>query len=125
MFRNSLRRCAASARSAATASLLVQTRTLPIAGRRIASIPSPIAPLNRIASIARAYSSESPAVEETPVAEQSNAEATSNADRGTLFRDLRGVHHNLLATITNTMGYDYMTPVQAKTIEPALKGTDM
>jgi ATP-dependent RNA helicase MSS116 len=121
MFRNSLRRCAASARSAATASLISQTRTLPIASRRIASIPSSIVPLNRIASIARAYSSEAPAEQEGTSAP---AEA-ARPDEVTKFADLKGVHRNLLIPITGDLGYAEMTPVQAKTIQPALKGTDM
>ncbi|KAH6895495.1 P-loop containing nucleoside triphosphate hydrolase protein [Thelonectria olida] len=121
MFRNSLRRCTASARSAASASLISQTRTLPIASRRIASIPSSITPLNRIASIARAYSSEAPAAQE----ETSATARTTSPDETVKFTDLDGIHPNILRAITHELNYDEMTPVQAKTIQPALKGTDI
>jgi len=94
---------------------------LPIASRRIASIPSSIVPLNRIASIARAYSSEAPAEQEGTSAP---AEA-ARPDEVTKFADLKGVHRNLLIPITGDLGYAEMTPVQAKTIQPALKGTDI
>jgi ATP-dependent RNA helicase MSS116 len=45
----------------------------------------------------------------------------------TLFKDLKNinVNPNLLEAITKDMRYERMTPVQAKTINPALKGTDM
>lgn len=119
MFRNSLRRCANQARATATASLLSQTRTtLPIARRQIVPVLSTLSPLNRIASISRAYSSEaSAAQDEAPVAAPTDAVPK--------FADLEGVHPNLITAITEGMSYDNMTPVQAKTITPALKGTDM
>ncbi|KAH6996248.1 P-loop containing nucleoside triphosphate hydrolase protein [Ilyonectria sp. MPI-CAGE-AT-0026] len=119
MFRNSLRRCANQARATATASLLSQTRTtLPIARRQIVPVLSTLSPLNRIASISRAYSSEAPAAQdEAPVAAPTDAVPK--------FADLEGVHPNLITAITEGMSYDNMTPVQAKTITPALKGTDI
>ncbi|CAM1511438.1 Fc.00g089510.m01.CDS01 [Cosmosporella sp. VM-42] len=122
MFRQSLRRCANQAKSAASASLLIQSRsTLPITRRHIVpSLSSRIAPLRSIASISRAYSTEATA--EAP-------EVTSAAPSEELLRfdDLErlGVHPNLLRAITHGMNYDTMTPVQAKTINPALKGTDI
>ncbi|KAK7431471.1 hypothetical protein QQZ08_001961 [Neonectria magnoliae] len=123
MFRNSLRRCANQARSAATASILSQTRTIvPAARRQIVPVLSIIAPLNRLSFISRAYSSDSTA-ERT---ENSVAEAPAPpAEDVTLFAQLDGVHPNLIESITRGMGYDAMTPVQAKTITPALKGTDI
>ncbi|KAH7160793.1 P-loop containing nucleoside triphosphate hydrolase protein [Dactylonectria macrodidyma] len=119
MFRNSLRRCANQARATATASLLSQTRTtLPISRRQLVPVLTTISPLNRIASISRAYSSEAPAAEnETPV--------VTTTEEATKFSHLEGVHPNLVEAITRGMGYDDMTPVQAKTINPALKGTDI
>jgi len=44
-----------------------------------------------------------------------------------LFGDLStlGVHQSLIDAITLDMKYERMTPVQAKTINPALKGTDI
>jgi len=115
MFRNSLRRCANQASATATASLLSRTRTtLPIARRQLVPVLSTISPLNRIASIYRAYSSEAPAAaNEAPVA--------TPTEEAAKFTELEGVHPNLVDAITKGMGYNDMTPVQAKTINPALK----
>jgi ATP-dependent RNA helicase MSS116 len=54
-------------------------------------------------------------------------ESAEAEDGITKFRDLEsiGVHPNLLNAITEGMGYDTMSPVQAKTIPTALKGTDI
>ncbi|KAI5463344.1 P-loop containing nucleoside triphosphate hydrolase protein [Mariannaea sp. PMI_226] len=126
MFRNSLRRCASSARSATSATILSQTRsTLPIVNRRIAPVLSSIKPLGRIASI-RAYSSEVSEATANQV-EESAADTPAAAPKNETakFSDLEGVHPNLLSGITSGFGYDSMTPVQAKTIKPALKGTDI
>ncbi|KAF4437412.1 putative dead-box protein precursor CYT-19 [Fusarium austroafricanum] len=119
MFRSGLRRCATQARTAATAALLSQTRAaLPIARRQILTNHSSIAAINRIASFTRAYSSEA-------VAENNEVAVSANAEPPIRFADLEGVHPNLLRAITDDMTYDTMTPVQAKTIKPALKGTDI
>jgi ATP-dependent RNA helicase MSS116, mitochondrial len=113
MFRQSLRRCAGRV---ATASIV--PRATPVL-RRFAA-PTAIRPVfsNRLAHLAsRAYSTES----EAPVAQQDEAPETNDT-----FESLEGlVHPNLLKAITEGMGYDTMTPVQAKTIRPSLNGTDM
>ncbi|KAK2932223.1 Helicase superfamily 1/2, ATP-binding domain [Fusarium oxysporum f. sp. vasinfectum] len=119
MFRSSLRRCATQARSAATAALLTQTRTaLPAVRRQVLTSQSSIAAISRIASITRAYSTEA-------VAEQNESAPSVEAEPQVRFADLQGIHPNLLKPIINDMKYDTMTPVQAKTIQPALKGTDI
>lgn len=117
MFRSSLRRCATQARTATTAALLSQTRSaLPIARRQALTTRLPIASINKISSF-RTYSSEA-------TAEQTQA-ASEDVEPEVRFADLEGVDPSLIRTITQNMGYDVMTPVQAKTIKPALKGTDM
>ncbi|KAF9775606.1 hypothetical protein IL306_006273 [Fusarium sp. DS 682] len=119
MFRSSLRRCATQARSAATAALLTQTRAaLPTVRRQVLTNQSSIAAISRITSFTRAYSSEA-------VAEQNETSASADAESVVRFGELEGIHPNLLKTIIDDMKYDTMTPVQAKTIKPALKGTDI
>lgn len=78
-----------------------------------------VAPLRSLPSIIKSYSTEAEAA-----AEQTRTESNGQA---TDFEDLRslGVHDNILRSITRDMGYKTMTPVQAKTINPALKGTDI
>ncbi|KAK5998507.1 ATP-dependent RNA helicase cyt-19 [Cladobotryum mycophilum] len=122
MFRQGLRRCGGLARIAPSSSMLLVSRSgLPVARQGVASLSRPIAPLKNIANFVRLYSREADAVrEETPVVENAPTEVLS-------FRDLEklGVHPNLVNAITEGMGYATMTPVQAKTINPALKGTDI
>lgn len=74
-------------------------------------------PLRSLPSVIKSYSTES-------AAEQTQSSSTVEI---TDFEDLHaiGVHPNILNAITRDMGYKTMTPVQAKTINPALKGTDM
>lgn len=117
MFRNSLRRCANQARTAASASLLSQCRTVVPVARRQISPAKTIAPISKLASFARLYSTEAAVEDASPDA--------STPTEITRFDDLQGIEPNLLKTITQGMGYETMTPVQAKTIGPALKGTDM
>lgn len=80
-----------------------------------------VTPWKSLTQVARMYSNEATA--------DATAEAAENVqlDSETLgFQDLENsIHPNLLRAITSDMGYDAMTPVQAKTIQPALKGTDM
>ncbi|KOS17784.1 ATP-dependent RNA helicase mss116 [Escovopsis weberi] len=120
MFRQGLRRCGALARIAPTSSLFVSRSGLPAARQAAASLSRPIAPLKNLARLDRSYSKEAAAERE----EASLAGATGDIVN---FADLEklGVHPNLLNAITKGMGYDAMTPVQAKTIAPALKGTDI
>lgn len=123
MFRSSLRRCATQARSAATAALFTQTRTaLPAVRRQVLTGHSSIAAISRIASITRAYSTEAAAEQNE---NESESTPSAEAEPEVRFADLQGIHPNLLKPIIDDMKYDTMTPVQAKTIQPALKGTDI
>lgn len=111
---------------------LVRQRPLVAIARHCAS-PSTrsITPLNSIASISRLYNTEAAATEQTaPATEDAAPKQTAPPTEDgpvELFGDLSklGVHRNLIRCITDNMGYERMTPVQAKTINPALKGTDM
>jgi ATP-dependent RNA helicase MSS116 len=71
-------------------------------------------------SLGRLYSTEAAATEEPASPSIPNGPVE-------LFSDLSalGVHRSLIDAITRDMKYERMTPVQAKTINPALKGTDM
>lgn len=119
MFRSSLRRCALQARTAASAALLSQTRAaLPVARSQVLTTQLSIASINRLTSFTRAYSSEA-------VAEQGSEAASTDAEPSVRFAELEGISDSLLRVILDDMKYDTMTAVQAKTIKPALKGTDM
>lgn len=121
MFRFGVRRCGNLARNAASCTMLLSARSAFPAARSAAStLPRPVASLKSFASFTRLYSSEAAAAESAAPETAATGEISS-------FRDLEaiGVHRNLLDAITKDMRYDSMTPVQAKTINPALKGTDM
>ncbi|KAF5020993.1 hypothetical protein F66182_6974 [Fusarium sp. NRRL 66182] len=119
MFRSSLRRCATQARSAATAALVSQTRAaFPLAHRQVLKSQLSVASVSRIAAFTRAYSSEA-------LAEQSQTPTSGSEEPVARFAELEGIDQNLLKAIIGDMKYDTMTPVQAKTIAPALKGTDI
>lgn len=119
MFRTSIRRCANQARTAAAAALISQTRAaLPVARRQALTAQSSIATLNKIAFISRAYSAEA-------TAQASQPTSSAPAEEPAKFSDLENVDQTLLRAIIQGMKYETMTPVQAKTIVPALKGTDM
>lgn len=120
MFRYGIRRCGSLARTAASSTMLLSARTAFPAARSAAStLPRPVASLKSFASLNRLYSSEAAAAE--------TVDPETTAGEVTAFQDLEaiGVHRNLLDAITKDMRYDSMTPVQAKAINPALKGTDM
>lgn len=127
MFRQSLRRCAS--RAAAT-SLRSLPRAAPVLGRTAAA--STIRPIvsSRLSSLparaARCYSTEATEATEDAADEQSTENTTPEGE-DVLFESLQdlGVHPNLLKAIVQDMGYATMTPVQAKTIKPALSGSDM
>lgn len=122
----------------ASASMLTRTRiALPTLTRHI-TLPSTrsVTPLKTLPGTLRLYSTEAeaeteaqPEVTETELAEESveQEDAIAQPGEALLFKDLarQGVHPNLLDAIVYDMKYDSMTPVQAKTITPALKGTDM
>lgn len=120
MFRNSLRRCAIQAKCVASPSLL-QSRTAIHFSRHLA-VAKPAFSISSFVSCSRNYSTEA-AVQDEPPAVPSDAE---NAEL-TMFKQLDslGVHQNLIRAITSGLKYESMTPVQAKTIVPALKGTDI
>ncbi|KFA71961.1 hypothetical protein S40288_06212 [Stachybotrys chartarum IBT 40288] len=118
MFRHSLRRCATHASTVATASLLRSRTALPISRQGLSSIPSRfVSPLRNVPLAVRAYSADAAAQQQTEPA-QNDVVA---------FGDLqsRGVSPQLIRAITQDLKYENMTPVQAKTINPALKGTDI
>ena len=119
MFRQGLRRCARPASSLRSVSMLARPRASITVSSNLATSRT-VAPLRSLPSIIKSYSTEAEAA-----AEQTRTE--SNGQAATDFEDLRslGVHDNILRSITRDMGYKTMTPVQAKTINPALKGTDM
>ncbi|KAK2591644.1 hypothetical protein QQS21_010658 [Conoideocrella luteorostrata] len=78
-------------------------------------------PFKSIAYASRLYSSEVEAVEtQAEDGAVPTTELTNFADLSQL-----GVHRNLLDAVIKDMRYDTMTPVQSKTINPALKGTDI
>lgn len=118
MFRQGLRRCARPASSLRSVSMLARPRASITVSNNLATSRT-VAPLRSLPSIIKSYSTEAEAA-----AEQTRAEGNGQV---TDFEDLRnlGVHENILRSITRDMGYKTMTPVQAKTINPALKGTDM
>jgi ATP-dependent RNA helicase MSS116 len=98
----------------------------PAARAGAASLPRPVAPLKSFTFLNRFYSSEAAVAEDVDAVPEVAATADAAGEIST-FQDLEtiGVHRNLLDAIIKDMGYDDMTPVQAKTIAPALKGTDM
>lgn len=121
MLRNGLRHCAQRATSAASASTLLRTRAaLSVPRLQVSFAVRPLSSFKPISSAARAYSTEADASAEL-------VQETAAPGEVTKFRDLAalGVHNNLLSSIIDGMGYESMTQVQAKTINPALKGTDM
>lgn len=123
MLRQGLRtsaRVACRAMPRATASLLSQQG---LATRAIRPAMLSIQPWKTISPLARYYSSEM-----TAEAQVRDDAAVAVADEpANKFADLEalGVNQSLLRAIIQDMKYDNMTPVQAKTINPALKGTDM
>lgn len=123
MFRQGLRRCAGLA-GTASASLSRGRALVPVARQSLASLARPNVPLRAFVGFTRAYSNEVNAAE-APAEEADPVAATPK--EASRFADLEqlGVHNNLLKAIVDGMGYEDMTPVQSKTINPALKGTDM
>lgn len=122
MFRQSLRRCVRlSGASFATPSLRT---TRPVALKSIAQSSQSALRAPVSINAFRLYSSEAAAAAAEPSAETSQKAAPALTTR---FEDLEklGVHRNLVDTITKGMKYETMSDVQSKTIEPALKGTDL
>lgn len=130
MFRQGLRRCAVAASRNTSSTPILRS------GQRFLSISTLPSPISRVAfvpksfaNVSRFYSSEASAVEAEASTEAGNEVFTTAEDSvpDDSFAGLErfGVHRNLLKSITGNMGYENMTPVQSKTIQPALKGTDM
>lgn len=80
------------------------------------------APLNlkALAFASRPYNTEAVAQDDRKSHDSGPGEYTDFSELSQL-----GVHENLLKAIVRDMEYETMTPVQAKTIAPALKGNDM
>lgn len=123
MFRSSLRRLGRPASALKTSSIVSQTR-LPLyqinSRSSLPALQSHIAS-KKINAGFRSYSTESAAVTEDAASGAANDAPIDS------FLDLSklGVHRVLTDAVVKGMGYETMTPVQAKTINPALKGTDM
>lgn len=119
MFRQGLRRCAAASRSG---QLVISLRTVRqfLTNASTQQVNHYVSPLKAVEFAARNYSTEADAQQQVDGAVPATGEITSFAALAE-----NGVHPNLLRAIVKDMGYDTMTPVQAKTINPALKGTDM
>ena len=126
MLRQSLRRCARQASSAASRSPLLQSRlAINVARNDALSSVRSIAPLSRFQYLAvRAYHAEAGAVEDQV---PSHLNDGGSSGKITDFKQLQSldVHPNLLRVISDDFKYDTMTRVQSATIAPALKGKDM
>ena len=121
MLRQGVRRCAHLASAAAPSLILARSMTALVTARSsVASLSRTPTSLKTIAYASRLYSTETVAAAVQPAQETASDEVVSFDGLSDL-----GVHKNLLRAITDDMGYGTMTPVQAKTINPALKGTDM
>ncbi|ORY63157.1 ATP-dependent RNA helicase [Pseudomassariella vexata] len=103
---------------------VLRTQTLEQQSCRRALAPVYTHVLSSQQSLSRFYSQQS-AVQR----EDANSQSTPAPPSGliTRFADLDqvGVHPALLDAITRGMGYDIMTDVQAKTINPAMNGVDL
>lgn len=97
----------------------IAPRTLPSALSALSSAPKALAApsINSLASLARYYSSEAAASNEQ---DQQPKLVTKFAGLADL-----GVNPRIVSSITQGMGYEDMTPVQSRTIEAALNGTDL
>lgn len=117
MFRLGARRCGRlQAGILATPSILLRPRAV-LPASRLATATQTLAPFKNASWSLRAYSSEA-------VAAEPPASVSSEKEKFAELADL-GVDQNLIRAVTEGLGYEAMTPVQAKTITPALKGTDI
>ncbi|KAG8425310.1 hypothetical protein J3458_002023 [Metarhizium acridum] len=120
MLRQGFRHCAGLT-SAVTRSVFLRSRTAtPLAPRGVVPLARTPGTFKSIAYSSRFYSAEAAAVETNPTEETVPRDVVNFADLSQA-----GVHKNLLDAITKDMRYEAMTPVQSKTINPALKGTDI
>ncbi|KAI9171168.1 ATP-dependent RNA helicase cyt-19 [Paramyrothecium foliicola] len=120
MFRQGARRCARQASIIATPSALVRSRAVLPAIRTAAASATHSPSLFRTFSLSTKHYSSAAAAQEAEAPSAPAGEITRFEDLSSL-----GVHRNLIKAITEDMGYETMTPVQAKTIVSALKGTDI
>ncbi|KAH7328208.1 P-loop containing nucleoside triphosphate hydrolase protein [Stachybotrys elegans] len=116
MFRQVFQRCARQAGTVATASMLRSRIAVPAARSAIGHASPLSVPLKNVAHAIRTYSAEAAAVS-----------SSQGSEAPVSFRSLEehGVDSTLLRAIDTDMGYEHMSPVQAKTIHPALKGSDI
>ncbi|OAA58060.1 dead box RNA helicase [Niveomyces insectorum RCEF 264] len=100
----------------------------------LASGSSPAAPLglivpavSRLSAADHSFHSSANHAASVSAAEQAVETPERAPGLVTQFADLAslGVHENLVRSLTQTLGYDTMTPVQSMTISPALAGKDM
>ncbi|KAJ6789305.1 hypothetical protein PWT90_01045 [Aphanocladium album] len=125
MFRQGFRTSAGLARRVLPQVAVTFGRQQRIAAQTIRPSMSTVNSWKAITQMTRLYSSDSAAAAESPAEHQV---APKQADEWTTeFATLadKGVSQSLLRAITSDMGYQTMSPVQAKTINPALKGTDI
>ena len=96
----------------------IAPRTFPSALSALSSAPKAVAApsANALTSLARYYSSAAAASQEAP----DSGLITKFADMADL-----GVNPRIVKSITEGMGYESMTDVQSRTINAALKGTDL
>ncbi|RDA90870.1 hypothetical protein CP533_3231 [Ophiocordyceps camponoti-saundersi (nom. inval.)] len=120
MLRHGFRRCASQAASgAASASVLLRTRPVMRSAASLCHCNASMA-VKSTPFAYRFYSSEAAAADGRDVQRGESGEITQFGQLAEL-----GVHPNLLTAVTRDMNYQNMTPVQAKTIPVALKGTDV
>ncbi|KAG6035731.1 hypothetical protein E4U40_001905 [Claviceps sp. LM458 group G5] len=131
MFRQGFRRCASVASAAAPFAVIRNRVAFSATQRTLLCASKPVSSFRSFTHASRNYSSEAPAyeaeVEDAEVEEESSELPPATPAEAVDFVDLaeRGVHKNLLEAIINDMNYETMTPVQSKTINPALKGSDI
>ncbi|KAI6785132.1 ATP-dependent RNA helicase [Emericellopsis cladophorae] len=124
MFRQTVRRCARTAGSMSSIPTLARPRLAMAVARNnnLTTSSRLVLPLENVATFGRSYSTET-----AEAAAAADTEAPAADGQVVRFADLDklNVHPNLITALTKGFRYDTMTPVQAKTINPALKGTDI
>ncbi|KAG5942094.1 hypothetical protein E4U59_001348 [Claviceps monticola] len=131
MFRQGFRRCASVASAAAPFAVIRNRAAFAATQRTLLYASKPVSSFRSFTHASRNYSSEAPAyeaeVEDAQAEEEVSELPPATPAEAVNFIDLaeKGVHKNLLEAITMDMNYTSMTPVQSKTINPALKGSDI
>ncbi|EGX91184.1 ATP-dependent RNA helicase mss116 [Cordyceps militaris CM01] len=126
MFRQGLRASAGLARRVLPRAAVTLGRQQRIATQSIRPSMPVAQSWNAVSHIARFYSSDAAAPAAETATEQQDARKLAD-DWTKQFASLAdmGVNETLLRAITKDLGYQTMSPVQEKTIAPALKGTDI